>query len=128
MILNLIKKREPVARESKLLDEYTQCVKYLNQFLPRDKRMEYRPWDMSRAYKECVVTINLDFLIVIRTIKQEDTGRDQHPGGYRGGVHPDDQFLPLRRGAVCSLFAKRGRVRIARPCPFPPYNCMIATA
>ncbi|KAJ7184359.1 SacI homology domain-containing protein [Mycena filopes] len=52
MILNLIKKREPVARESKLLDEYTQCVKYLNQFLPRDKRMEYRPWDMSRAYKE----------------------------------------------------------------------------
>jgi hypothetical protein len=53
-ILNLIKKREPVPRESKLLDEYTQCVEYLNQFLPRDKRMDYRPWDMSRAYKECV--------------------------------------------------------------------------
>ncbi|KAF7305142.1 Polyphosphoinositide phosphatase [Mycena kentingensis (nom. inval.)] len=52
MILNLIKKREPVARESKLLDEYTVCVEYLNQFLPRDKRMVYRAWDMSRAYKE----------------------------------------------------------------------------
>lgn len=57
MILNLIKKREPVARESKLLDEYTQCVEYLNQFLPPDKRMEYRPWDMSRAYKECVPSV-----------------------------------------------------------------------
>ena len=51
-ILNLIKRREPVPRESKLLDEYTQCVRYLNQFLPRDKRMVYRAWDMSRAYKE----------------------------------------------------------------------------
>jgi len=51
-ILNLIKRREPVPRESKLLDEYTQCVRYLNQFLPRGKRMVYRAWDMSRAYKE----------------------------------------------------------------------------
>ncbi|TFK69821.1 hypothetical protein BDN72DRAFT_944042 [Pluteus cervinus] len=51
-ILNLVKRREPVPRESKLLDEYTQCVRYLNQFLPRDKRMVYRAWDMSRAYKE----------------------------------------------------------------------------
>lgn len=53
-ILNLIKKREPVPRESKLLDEYTQCVCYLNQFLPEDKKMVYRAWDMSRAYKEYV--------------------------------------------------------------------------
>ncbi|KZS99409.1 uncharacterized protein LAESUDRAFT_765566 [Laetiporus sulphureus 93-53] len=27
-------------------------VKHLNQFFPRDKRMIYRAWDMSRAYKE----------------------------------------------------------------------------
>ena len=52
MILNLIKEREPQPRESKLLDEYTQCVRYLNQFLPPDKQMVYRAWDMSRAYKE----------------------------------------------------------------------------
>lgn len=38
-MINLIKKREPVA---KLLDEYTQYVEYLNPFLPRDKRTEYR--------------------------------------------------------------------------------------
>jgi phosphatidylinositol 3,5-bisphosphate 5-phosphatase len=53
-ILNLIKDREPVARETKLLDEYTQCVSYLNQFLPNDKKMIYCAWDMSRAYKEYV--------------------------------------------------------------------------
>jgi len=51
-ILNLIKRREPQPRESKLLDEYTQCVQYLNQFLPVDTKMVYRAWDMSRAYKE----------------------------------------------------------------------------
>jgi hypothetical protein len=56
-ILNLIKKREPQPRESKLLEEYTQCVRYLNQFLPNDKKMIYRAWDMSRAYKESVVVL-----------------------------------------------------------------------
>lgn len=51
-ILNLIKQREPQPRESKLLEEYTNCVNYLNQFLPDDKKMVYRAWDMSRAYKD----------------------------------------------------------------------------
>ncbi|KAG6856538.1 hypothetical protein H0H87_003357, partial [Tephrocybe sp. NHM501043] len=54
IILNLIKRREPVPRESKLLEEYTQCVRYINQFLPEGKKMVYRAWNMSRAYKECV--------------------------------------------------------------------------
>src|SRR6266702_3011443 len=52
MILNLIKKREPQPRESKLLDEYTHCVDFLNQFLPEGQKMVYHAWDMSRAYKE----------------------------------------------------------------------------
>ena len=52
MILNLIKEREPQPRESKLLDEYTQCIDYLNQFLPKHQQLEHRPWDMARAYKE----------------------------------------------------------------------------
>jgi phosphatidylinositol 3,5-bisphosphate 5-phosphatase len=54
MILNLIKKREPQPRESKLLDEYTHCVNFLNQFLPEGKKMVYHAWDMSRSYKEYV--------------------------------------------------------------------------
>ena len=56
-ILNLIKGREPQPRESKLLDEYTQCVEYLNRFLPQGKKMIYRAWDMSRAYKELVFVV-----------------------------------------------------------------------
>lgn len=52
MILNLIKKREPQPRESKLGEEYAACVNYLNQFLPPRGKMVYRAWDMSRAYKE----------------------------------------------------------------------------
>ncbi|KAF9266223.1 polyphosphoinositide phosphatase [Marasmius fiardii PR-910] len=51
-ILNLIKGKEPVPRESKLLAEYKQCTSYLNQFLPLGKKMIHRDWDMSRAYKQ----------------------------------------------------------------------------
>lgn len=50
-VLNLIKSRERTPRESKLLKEYTNAINYLNQFLPGDKKIIYKPWDMSRAAK-----------------------------------------------------------------------------
>ncbi|KAE8415593.1 SacI homology domain-containing protein [Aspergillus pseudocaelatus] len=50
-VLNLIKSRERTPRESKLLKEYTNAINYLNQFLPEDKKLIYKPWDMSRAAK-----------------------------------------------------------------------------
>ncbi|KAL2153343.1 hypothetical protein VTH82DRAFT_4498 [Thermothelomyces myriococcoides] len=50
-VLNLIKARERTPRESKLLEEYTRAIAYLNQFLPADKKIIYRAWDMSRAAK-----------------------------------------------------------------------------
>jgi hypothetical protein len=50
-VLNLIKARERTPRESKLLEEYTRAIAYLNQFLPGDKKIIYRAWDMSRAAK-----------------------------------------------------------------------------
>jgi hypothetical protein len=50
-VLNLIKARERNPRESKLLNEYTTAVGYLNQFLPDDKKIIYRAFDMSRASK-----------------------------------------------------------------------------
>ena len=53
-ILNLIKAREKEPRESKLLFEYGQCVAYLNQFLPADKKMRYIAWDMAQAAKRPV--------------------------------------------------------------------------
>lgn len=33
---------------------YFECVRYLNQFLPADRKIEYHPWDMSHAYKGSV--------------------------------------------------------------------------
>ncbi|KAJ7722285.1 SacI homology domain-containing protein [Mycena maculata] len=86
MILNLIKKREPVARESKLLDEYTQCVRYLNQFLPQDKRMEYRPWDMSRAYKEKTQ----DVISILEDIAEESI---QMTSFFHSGPEPYSHYL-----------------------------------
>ncbi|KAJ5873957.1 uncharacterized protein N7529_002387 [Penicillium soppii] len=50
-ILNLVKSRERTPRESILLKEFTDCVAYLNQFLPEDKKLIYEAWDMSRAAK-----------------------------------------------------------------------------
>ncbi|OAQ99681.1 hypothetical protein LLEC1_04112, partial [Akanthomyces lecanii] len=50
-VLNLIKAKERQPRESKLLDEYTNCIDYLNQFLPAGKKIIHKAWDMSRASK-----------------------------------------------------------------------------
>ncbi|KAF8473968.1 SacI homology domain-containing protein [Kalaharituber pfeilii] len=51
IVLNLVKSRERVARESILLKEFTQAIMYLNQFLPKEHRIQYIAWDMSRASK-----------------------------------------------------------------------------
>ncbi|KAI0131978.1 SacI homology domain-containing protein [Xylariales sp. AK1849] len=50
-VLNLVKARERTPRESKLLDEYTKCIHYLNQFLPDEHQIIQKHWDMSRAAK-----------------------------------------------------------------------------
>ncbi|QUC15903.1 uncharacterized protein UV8b_00144 [Ustilaginoidea virens] len=50
-VVNLIKSMERQPRESKLLQEYTDAIDYLNQFLPAGKRMIHKAWDMSRASK-----------------------------------------------------------------------------
>ncbi|PPQ73912.1 hypothetical protein CVT26_006660 [Gymnopilus dilepis] len=85
-ILNLIKRREPVPRESKLLDEYTQCVRYLNQFLPREKKMIYRAWDMSRAYKEKTQ----DVISYLEDIAEESI---QVTGFFHSGPEPYSHYL-----------------------------------
>lgn len=51
IILNLIKSKEKTPRETKLLSAFGECIGYLNQFLPEDKKMPYIAWDMSRASK-----------------------------------------------------------------------------
>jgi hypothetical protein len=112
-ILNLIKRREPVPRESKLLDEYTQCVKYLNQFLPRDKKMVYRAWDMSRAYKEWVKASIFPISIYRPTFRQENARRYQLPRRHRRRINPTNWVFPLRCRAILSLHPDQDRVGIS---------------
>ncbi len=50
-VLNLVKARERVPRESKLLQEFTSAINYLNQSLPDGKKIIHKAWDMSRASK-----------------------------------------------------------------------------
>ncbi|KAL8836191.1 MAG: hypothetical protein Q9205_004696 [Flavoplaca limonia] len=50
-VLNLVKSRERIPRESILLHEYTNAITYLNQSLPEGKKILYKAWDMSRASK-----------------------------------------------------------------------------
>ncbi|KAG6042941.1 hypothetical protein E4U17_001163 [Claviceps sp. LM77 group G4] len=50
-VVNLIKSKERQPRESKLLQEYTHAIAYLNQFLPLGKKIIHKAWDMSRASK-----------------------------------------------------------------------------
>ncbi|KAH7927230.1 hypothetical protein BV22DRAFT_1193824 [Leucogyrophana mollusca] len=85
-ILNLVKRREPQPRESKLLDEYTQCVEYLNQFLPDEKKMVYWPWDMSRAYKEKTQ----DVISYLEDVAEESI---QMTGFFHSGSEPYSHYL-----------------------------------
>ncbi|KAH7907384.1 SacI homology domain-containing protein [Hygrophoropsis aurantiaca] len=85
-VLNLVKHREAQRRESKLLDEYTQCVEYLNQFLPDQKKMVYRPWDMSHAYKEKTQ----DVISYLEDIAEESI---QMTGFFHSGPEPYSHCL-----------------------------------
>jgi hypothetical protein len=54
IILNLVKANEKTKREGILLEEFTQAVSYLDQFLPDDMKLKYIAWDMSWAFKKHV--------------------------------------------------------------------------
>jgi hypothetical protein len=51
IVLNLIKAKEKKPRESLLLKEFSECIEYLNQFLPDENKIWHIGWDMSRASK-----------------------------------------------------------------------------
>ncbi|KAI9007733.1 SacI homology domain-containing protein [Hyaloraphidium curvatum] len=51
IVLNLVKTKESVPRESLVGEEYAAGVAYLNQFLEPGRRIEYIQWDMARALK-----------------------------------------------------------------------------
>ncbi|GAB7355086.1 hypothetical protein MBLNU459_g5672t1 [Dothideomycetes sp. NU459] len=78
-ILNLIKARERTPRESKLLLEFQNSVEYLNQFLPEDKKILYKAFDMSRASK----TRGGDVIGTLENIAEEIV---QKTGFFHNGV------------------------------------------
>ncbi|GAA5980284.1 hypothetical protein JCM10908_001598 [Rhodotorula pacifica] len=47
IVLNLIKHHDD--RESSLLDEFKDCIDYLNQVLPEKSKIDYIPYDLSSA-------------------------------------------------------------------------------
>ncbi|KAK6332402.1 phosphatidylinositol-3,5-bisphosphate 5-phosphatase [Orbilia brochopaga] len=51
VVLNLIKAREKVPRESLLLHEFTQAITYLKTRLQDPDNIIYKAWDMSRVAK-----------------------------------------------------------------------------
>ena len=80
-VLNLVKSRERTPRESLLLKEYTRAISYLNQFLPSEKKIKYRAWDMSRASK----TRDQDVIGTLETIAEQVlTSTGFFRNGYSG--------------------------------------------
>ncbi|PLW43090.1 hypothetical protein PCANC_03792 [Puccinia coronata f. sp. avenae] len=57
IVLNLIKEKERQTRESKLLPEFRQCLKYLSQFLPEPASLEFSSFDMSAAQRSRQVDV-----------------------------------------------------------------------
>lgn len=89
IILNLIKSKEKTPRETKLLAAFGECVSYLNQFLPDDKKMIYVAWDMSRASK----SHDQDVIGVLEDIAEETIQRTRF---FHSGSEPTrfDYQLP----------------------------------
>lgn len=93
--------KEPVARESKLLHAYAECVAYLNQFLPaeEEKKLRYIAWDMAQATK----TKSQDVIGVLEDIAEESIQLTKffHGGPARradGSAYRDG---PLLQRGIC---------------------------
>ncbi|CDU22957.1 related to FIG4-polyphosphoinositide phosphatase family member [Sporisorium scitamineum] len=84
IVLNLIKSKEKQEREVKLLRAFGECISYLNQFLPSDKKIRYIAWDMSRASKDQTQ----DVIGILEDIAEEtvETTRFFHSGPEPGAV------------------------------------------
>ncbi|TKY87668.1 hypothetical protein EX895_003249 [Sporisorium graminicola] len=84
IVLNLIKSKEKQEREVKLLRAFGECISYLNQFLPSDKKIRYIAWDMSKASKDQ----KQDVILILEDIAQEtvETTHFFHSGPEPGAV------------------------------------------
>ncbi|KOS13924.1 polyphosphoinositide phosphatase [Malassezia pachydermatis] len=109
IVLNLIKGKERQPRESKLRDAYDECVKQLNQFLPKNqdgknRQIQYLAWDMSRASK----SRNADVIGFLEQLA-ETTLQETH--FFHSGPVP----IPFRDSALAHtspLLMQNGVVRV----------------
>lgn len=98
IVLNLIKSKEKQPREVKLLNAFGECVKYLNQFLPNDKRLRYIAWDMSRASK----SRDQDVIGVLEDIAEETINATKffhsgpEPNKFALSIDSDGQHIKAR--------------------------------
>lgn len=91
-VLNLVKSRERTPHESILLREYGNAISYLNQFLPRDKKIHYKAWDMSRASK----SRDQDVIGTLESIAEDVMTRT---GFFRNGTYESGE-LTMQNGVA----------------------------
>lgn len=95
-ILNLIKKDERFERI--LLPEFESCVRYLNQFLPGDRRLLYTHFDVAGVNKrktcvsQCCYPLNLQYA-ESRLARAQQRCR-VYARGHCSGRHRQDSLLP----------------------------------
>ncbi|CAH2353689.1 polyphosphoinositide phosphatase [[Candida] railenensis] len=90
IILNLIKTKEKVPRESKLNEHFVNCVKYLNQFLPDKHRLQMHSFDMSKHSKK-----NLD---VIGPLQEIAASSLNQIGFFHNGI--DIESTKIQKGII----------------------------
>ncbi|MCJ1439365.1 phosphatidylinositol-3,5-bisphosphate 5-phosphatase [Xylographa pallens] len=90
-VLNLVKARERTPRESILLKEYTKAIEYLNQFLPDEKKILYKAWDMSRASK----SRDQDVIGTLESIAEEVLKTTSF---FHNGNGKDDENAKMQNG------------------------------
>ncbi|KAJ2448775.1 phosphatidylinositol-3,5-bisphosphate 5-phosphatase [Coemansia sp. RSA 2336] len=102
IVLNLIKTKERTKRESALGEEFSEGLHYLNQFLPRGKKIRYLAWDMSRAKKNR----QEDVLAILEVIAEETLTLT---GYFHNGKELYSNFL--KRQAAGDVREQRTRAR-----------------
>lgn len=90
IILNLIKTKERTPRELKLNQHFCNCIKYLNQFLPSQHKLQFHSFDMSKHSKK-----NLD---VIKPLQKIAKDLIDQIGFFHNGT--DLQSTRIQRGIV----------------------------
>lgn len=70
IILNLIKTKEKQPRELKLNQHFSNCITYLNQFLPEKHKLQFNCFDMSKHSKKNLDVIRPLQKIAVKSIDQ----------------------------------------------------------